>query len=74
MGVFLQPMFCGFSGWYLNMGTQIITVVCAHCGNQMSHKVSSSGTLNVTCQMGRGGCGKSSRVCISSGQLNWVKK
>ena len=50
-----------------------VTVVCPHCSNQMGHKVSSSGTVNVTCKMGRGGCGKSFRVCISSGQLNWVK-
>jgi len=50
-----------------------VTVVCPHCSNQMTHTASSSGTASVTCKMGRGGCGKSFRVCISSGQLNWVK-
>ncbi len=40
----------------------------------MSHKVSGSGTQSVTCQSGRGGCGKSNRVSVSSGMLNWVKK
>ena len=55
------------------MTSQVISVVCPHCSNQMSHKVSSAGTMNVTCSMWRGGCGKSFRVCISSGQLNWVK-
>ena len=55
------------------MSAKVITVVCPHCSNQMGHKVSSSGTVNVTCSMGRGGCGKSFRVCISRGELNWVK-
>ncbi len=56
------------------MAQMVITVVCPHCGNQMSHKVSGSGTQSVTCQSGRGGCGKSSRVSVSQGMLNWVKK
>ena len=56
------------------MSQIVITVVCAHCGSSMSHKVPGSGTQSVTCQSGRGGCGKSNRVSVSSGMLNWVKK
>ena len=56
------------------MPTIVITIVCPHCGSQMSHKVNDSATQNVTCQFGRGGCGKSARISLSRGMLNWVKK
>ena len=56
------------------MPTIVISIVCPHCGSQMSHKVNDSATQNVTCQSGRGGCGKSARISLSRGMLNWVKK
>lgn len=70
----MHGLFLSMGSVYTLMATKVVTVVCPHCSNQMGHKVSGSGgTVSVTCSMGRGGCGKSFRVCISGGELNWVK-